>query len=34
MTDFMTPAHYVLEDGSDSMDLALSPTENMRIVER
>lgn len=21
MTDFMTPAHYVLEDGSDSMDL-------------
>lgn len=21
MTDFMTPAHYVLEDGSDSMDV-------------
>lgn len=21
MTDFMTPAHYILEDGSDSMDL-------------
>lgn len=21
MSDFMTPAHYVLEDGSDSMDL-------------
>lgn len=21
MTDFITPAHYVLEDGSDSMDL-------------
>ena len=21
MTDFVTPAHYVLEDGSDSMDL-------------
>lgn len=21
MTEFMTPAHYVLEDGSDSMDL-------------
>ena len=21
MTDFMTPQHYVLEDGSDSMDL-------------
>lgn len=21
MTDFMTPSHYVLEDGSDSMDL-------------
>lgn len=34
MTDFMTPAHYVLEDGSDSMDLALNLTENMRIVER
>lgn len=34
MTDFMTPAHYVLEEGSDSMDVDLSPTENMRIVER
>lgn len=21
MSDFMTPAHYVLEDGSDSMDV-------------
>lgn len=21
MTDFMTPAHYILEDGSDSMDV-------------